>query len=67
MEFTGMIDGTKTKAKVTKIDGGGESRVTIMEIKVLFPYRADVAAFVEARQCEAMRFTVEPAQEELNI
>lgn len=67
MEFTGMIDGTKTKGKVTKIEGGGESRMTVMEIKVVLPYSANVAAFTEARQCEAMRFNIEPAQEELNI
>jgi len=67
MEFVGMIDGTKTKVKIEKRDGGAETRRTFMELKVILPYSADTAAMIESHQCEALRFSIEQSQEELDI
>ena len=67
VEFTGMIDGTKTKVKIEKRDGGAETRRTFMELKVILPYSADTAAMIECHQCEALRFSIEQSQEELDI
>jgi len=65
--IVGMIDGTKTKVKIEKRDGGAETRRTFMELKVILPYSADTAAMIESHQCEALRFSIEQSQEELDI
>ncbi len=67
MEFTGMIDGTRTKAKIEKHEGGAETRRVLMEVKVVLPYNSQAAAYIETHQGEALRFTVDQAQEDLDF
>ena len=67
MEFTGMIDGTRTKAKIEKHEGGAETKRVLMEVKVVLPYNSQTAAYIETHQGEALRFTVEKAQEEMEL
>lgn len=67
VEFTGMIDGTRTKVKIDKREGGAKTGRVLMEVKVVLPYNSQTAAYIETHQGEALRFTIDQAQEEMEL